>query len=199
MAGKKGKGGIAFHKPECPCRTCSSHRRQAEALLKSAREGWDTPTVPANTVFTIARRDLKDKIAQWLMHKAAEPGISNKEVASRMGVQPATLNRWVKEAHEKGLLKFDDPLDRMRFEVVPKVMDNLLHFLDAKDKAVTIETAKGTVFKSFQASEGIVEGSKTVLMLKIESIEPDSVKVISGNIVGVPRGLPPPAAQGEDN
>jgi len=77
-------------------------------------------------------------------------------------------------------------MDQVEHLLIPKVINNLNHFLDAKDRTVTIETAKGTLFKVFQESKGISEASQTVLALKIE--QPEGMQTqVAGKIVGKPR------------
>lgn len=125
--------------------------------------------------------------------RATEPGISNKEVARRLGITSGTLNSMIHKASKEGWLVFEDPLSRIEYEIVPKVVENLNYFLDQRDKTVTIEAAKGTIFKVFQEAKGLNEGSTTVLALKIEAAPPlekgEQPKVIVGEIVGRPRLL----------
>lgn len=119
----------------------------------------------------------------------AEPGIKSNEIARRIGISPKTLYAYISQANREGWLKFDDPISRIDHEIIPKVLDNISEFLDQKDKTVTIETAKGTIFKQYQDEKGLGEVSQTVLALKIETVEPDRVKVITGHIVGKPKAL----------
>lgn len=86
-------------------------------------------------------------------------------------------------------MRFEDPLSKLEHEVIPKVVANLSKFLDEGDKTVTIETAKGTIFRQYADSKGISEQPVTVLALKIE--QPDEMnggmKVVAGHVVGKPR------------
>ncbi len=47
--------------------------------------------------------------------------------------------------------------------------------------------AKGTIFKSYAEAKGISDKPTTVLALKIETADPNQVKILSSSIVGVPR------------
>lgn len=132
------------------------------------------------------------RVAAWVAFRTADPNITNVEVARRLGCNSRTIENNLRKASKEGWLQFDDQLDRMKYEIVPKVVDNLNHFLDAKDRTTTIETAKGTIFKVFQASEGISDAPQTVLALKIEPADPkdvNQVKIITGQIVGRPREM----------
>jgi hypothetical protein len=110
-----------------------------------------------------------------------------------MGISYRTLHRDLVIAKNANLITFDDQLERIEFEVIPKTVDNLLYFLEAKDKTVTIETAKGTVFRQFQDSKGISDNQQTMLCLKIEQPDGSEVKVVTGHIVGKPKELSDPA------
>ncbi len=82
--------------------------------------------------------------------RTADPSLKNVEVAKLMGMTQAGLKSCINKAIKEGWLKFDDPLSRIEHELIPKVIDNLNFFLDKKDKTVTLETAKCTVFKAYQ-------------------------------------------------
>lgn len=118
--------------------------------------------------------------------RAEEPGITNNEIAKRLGISPGTLNNYVTRAAAEGWLKFDDPLSRVEYEIVPQVTKNLLKFLKEGDKTVTIETAKGTIFKTYQESKGITAAPTTILALRLETPEGD-FQMVSGKIVGQPK------------
>lgn len=126
-------------------------------------------------------------VAQWLAIKAAEPMINMVEGAKRINIPYSTLKTYVRQAADDGSLKFEDALERIEHEIIPKVVDNLKEFLDKKDRTVTIETAKGTVFKQFQAQQGIQEGGSMVLALKIETTNNEEPRTIAGVIVGTPK------------
>lgn len=136
-----------------------------------------------------ANYNARQRVATWISMRVAEPGITNIEIARRMGILPATLNNYIYVARKAGWLEFSDPLLRLEHEIIPKTIDNLNSFLDAKDKQVTIEVAKGTIFKMFQESKGISEAPKTILALKIEMppAAEGMVKVATGMVVGTPR------------
>lgn len=126
----------------------------------------------------------------WLAMRSLEPTLSTKDIADRLGISVGYLRNLIYNARKDGWLSFTDPLDQIEYGIVPKVIDNLNYFLDAKDKTVTIETAKGTVFPQYKESKGISEAPHTVLALKIEAPLPsDNVRVIAGQIVGRPRQL----------
>lgn len=127
-------------------------------------------------------------IADWLKLRALEPDITMKDASAKLGIHRSTLHAIINRGTKAGWLRFDDPLARIEHQIIPKVIDNLNHFLDERDKTVTIETAKGTIFKAYQESKGINEGAKTVLALKIEmpeGVEP--AKIVAGTVIGKPR------------
>lgn len=132
------------------------------------------------------------RIAMWLAVRAVEPGITNREIADRMGISVGHLRDLIYKARKEGWLQFSDPMDQIEYNIIPKVVDNLNYFLDKKDKQVTIETAKGTVFKQYQEANGLSDGSRTALAIKIEMPEPGTgaePKIVAGHIVGKPRQI----------
>ena len=155
----------------------------------------DTPRqeAPLNAdiqpIFTLTKRS-RTLIAQWIALRAVEPDITNAEVASRLGVNKSTLTGCIQRAVRSGILEFEDPLARMSYQIVPKVIDGLNALLDQGDKTAIIEAAKGTVFKTYAESMGVREAPQTVLALKIEQAPANSdIKIIAGHIVGRPKGI----------
>lgn len=69
---------------------------------------------------------------------------------------------------ESGNLTFDDPMEQIEFEIVPKTVQNLSELLDQKDKQATLETAKGTIFRAYQEAKAATPAAATVLALKLE-------------------------------
>lgn len=135
-------------------------------------------------------RSMKSRVGMWAAMRTTEPGITNKEIAERLGISPNYLSVLIHQARKDGWLKFNDPLEKLEYEIIPKAVENLGFFLDARDKQVTIEVAKGTLFKQFQDSKGISDAPQTVLALKIEAPDQSQgTKIITGQIVGVPRQL----------
>ena len=94
----------------------------------------------------------------------------------------------VYKASKEGWLKFTDPTERFQNQIVPKVVDNIEHWIDKKDKTMTIEAAKGSgIFKNYQAIRVEGQAPTTVLALKIEPVAAGQTKVTSGHVVGVPK------------
>ena len=196
-------GGTYTHKnPNCQCNPCKSRRRQAEAVLGATGAGGsgvEAKTPPPTTLsqinadFPLIATDgktPKERIIQWLNLKNSEPGITNTEIARRIGIHRGHLQALLARATAEGWLRFDDPLSRLEHEIIPKAMDNLSVLLKNQDKTATLETMKGTAFPAYRESKGISDAPQTVLALKIEAIPSDpDTKVLSGTIVGKPREL----------
>ena len=111
---------------------------------------------------------MKENVATWLRLKASDPKMSNKDIAATIGIAPKTLDNTLAKARKEGWLTFTDPLNELRYGMIPKIADNLNLFLDARDKQVTIEAAKATLFRQYQVEEGIQDSPTTILALKIE-------------------------------
>ena len=202
MASKTNAGGTFAHKnPDCRCNPCKARRRQAEAVAGAAGTRGAPVAPPVTTPTTLAQIsadmplvmgadqnvDHRARIVQWMTLKAEESGISNMEIARRMGIPRQHLQALLSRAVREGWLKFDDPLSRLEHEIVPKAIDNLVVLLNDQDKVATMETLKGTAFPAYRESKGISDAPQTVLALKIEAPEPSETKVLVGTVVGKPK------------
>ncbi len=143
--------------------------------------------VDKNGIKKPAPQDIRTRVAQFLRVNMAFPDLPKREQAEKMGITYKRMHEIIIQGQALGLIKFIDPLDRIDYELIPKIVDNLNYFLDAKDKTVTIEAAKGTLFRTYQESKGITEGSQTVLALKIEMPEGNAMPILTGHIVGKPK------------
>jgi len=201
------KGGTHSHKPDCQCYPCKARHRKEEALVVAAGDGgtalvaYPAPTteavqsaepLEADELITPGRLETLDKravVAEWIKLRALDPDITNAEIIRRLGIAKSYFYRILNQASKEGWLRFDDPIARLEHQLVPKTLDNLNYFLDAKDRTVTIEMAKGTVFKAYQESKGLNQGSQTILALKIElpATNSEPMKIIEGQIVGQPK------------
>lgn len=188
-------GGSWSHKnPECPCPACRARRRKAQALALAAGEGWNAVSpesadaLNGDGLVATETGTTRARIAGWLKLKLEQPDITLPEAARQLRTDRKTLNACILKAVEEGWLKFEDPISKIEYQIIPKVVRNLNRFLDEGDKTVTIETAKGTLFKAYAESKGISEAAKTVLALKIEMPEGSlQTPLITGQILGAPR------------
>lgn len=215
---RKGIGGNATHKnPDCRCPGCTARRRKAEALFIAARDGGAAlenkdvkEVIEADEGIMVASpigrgQDPvvdKDRIGRWLVLRATDPGITLAEASTKIGIAARTLSRSINRAVKEGWLKFDDPLERVEHEIIPKTLDNLSRFLDEGDRVVTIEAAKGTVFPAYKASKEVGHSTQPILALKIE-LAPgiDPTIAIGGNVFGRPKVIdvtPEPVNEGDD-
>lgn len=195
--------GLPTHQDGCRCRLCyAARRRAAQTLPIPNRE--PTHILDTTALTTVKEEDVlhadlvvthkpktseRVRIAQWLSMRAADPSLSTSDISKKLGLSPRTLSCYISRAVQEGWLRFDDPLSRLEFSIIPKTLDNLEHLLKDGDKQVTIEVAKGTIFKDYAAAKGISDAPTTVLALKIEHTSPEGeeVKVLTGHVVGTPR------------
>jgi hypothetical protein len=85
----------------------------------------------------------------------------------------------------------EDPLLRIEHELIPKIVNNLNHFLDEGDRTVTIEAAKGVVFPQYRESKGITETKIAILGLQIQLPESGDMTQVGRGMIS---GMPKPAA-----
>ena len=138
---------------------------------------------------SIGGNSARDRVGQWILFRAKEPGITNSEVARRLGIAPGTLNTVLMRARREGWLKIEDPLDRIEYELLPKIVNNLNTFLDKGDRTVTIEAAKGVLFPQYRESKGITENKIAVLGINIQMPEGEmgETPMRRGAIMGAPK------------
>lgn len=188
---------IQGHKLDCLCTACTCHRASEARLAAIGRnpeafvEKKDKKSTKVRSVNNEATRRIKQRVADILALRATDPGISKLEIAKKLGVCHTTINHALDFAAQNGWITLEDPIERVRHEIVPKTIDNINHFLDAKDKQVTIEVAKGTIFKMFQTAEGLQDEAPMVLALKIEMPPTGDAqgKIIEGQVIGKPKQL----------
>ena len=195
------KGGTHSHRPTCRCNPCRARRRKAEALLGATGDGGEV-LVPSEGIIhadevivasAIEGTPLNKRaiVAEWIKIRSLEPDISTNDAIKRLGIARSYFYRILNQASKEGWLRFDDPLARIEHQLIPKTLDNLSQLLDEGDRTTTLEVAKGTIFKSYQESKGLNQGSHTVLALKIElpniQNDPAAQKVIEGQIMGRPK------------
>lgn len=193
---------MAFHKPNCLCRACKNKPRNGaeEAEPGTAGTGRTTlePTTQALTadggpikiysepVTVIVANDARSRVAHWILLKSQ--GKSKAEAAKEMGIQVSTLNTLINRAVKAGWLVVESPEEILEHAVGPLVTENLVHFLKAKDKQVTIEAAKGLgYFKSHQAVKVDGDVQQTNLQLNIQINAPEGTPRAGGNAVGIPK------------
>lgn len=194
MEGKK-------HRKNCACLFCKQSRLRSEeagpltvrdvsfaTVTKSQAEviSADTPIV----TYPVGH-SAKDRVIQWLFLRGQTPDITLTDAAKEIGIAPRTLASYVRDAAKEGWLQFSNPLEKLEHKVIPQAVDNLLEFLEAKDKQVTIEVARGTIFKSYQESQGMNKAPQTILALHIETVPQEGVNigVIEGKILGRPKQI----------
>ena len=176
--------------PEQRERRMEEVRRVEQNKRKRLVSADNPPHRVIKTKWNYMDRSARSRVYSWIQMRATEPGIKTAEMARRLGITPGTLNSVIYKARKEGWLVFDDPMSKLEHDIIPQTVDNLKKFVDAGDKTVTIEVAKGTIFKQFQEAKGISDAPVTVLALKIEAPEAGGeVKVMTGQIVGRPRSL----------
>jgi len=201
QAHRRKAGGTHTHKPRCRCKPCQARARKQEALPESIGEGGGTSDPRGNVVNAdelviapVPKKSTKYQrniIAEWIKLRTLEPDITNLEIARRLGIHKQYLYSVINRATAEGWLKFDDPLARIEHEVIPKALNTISSSLDAGDKKMAIEVAKGAIFPTYRESKGVIQhGTQIAIALKIEM--PDNLpagaeKVIEGQIVGRPK------------
>ena len=125
-------------------------------------------------------------------------GFTTDEIAHELRIKPASVCTYVYRAGRNGMLTnkrgesaFDDPKDRIDYELAHKAVRNMDAFLDSPDDAVrervTMKLAEGSLFKRWdQAHDMSTLPGMQVLAVKIDMPHTGGVVVREGSIGGVP-------------
>lgn len=104
-------------------------------------------------------------------------GLTTEEIAKALNIKPASVNQYMWLAGKNGWLPkrgggFADPKDRMEYQIAHKVVRNIDEMLDSQDldtrKEVTMETAKGTLFKKFGEVAAAPTSTNMVIAIRME-------------------------------
>lgn len=176
--------------------------------LTSARKGtkrWGVHPTPPETVI---RPDCmvveeggtrRNRIAQWLEMRTKDPSITMRQASLNLGLSQGYIAATVAQAVKEGWLRFDDPLERIEHQIIPRTLDNLTQMLAEGNEKVTIETAKGVVFPIYRESKGVTEAPQTILALKIEGIpQGEGPMIFKGEVVGQGRAVLPLPKETDD-
>ena len=190
--------------PSAPAVAISATSTQAVAPSLPPASGATTlsPThsthaakrIPSNK---IEKGSLIRKKALAIVAMRAQ-GYTSDEIAAELKVKVATLSTYVHRAVKSGFLVnskgeslLADPKDQVEYELAHKVVRNLGVLLDCGDlktqKEVTLEVAKGTLFKKFDQQVNVPLPNMNVLSLRIEMPRgADTITVREGSIGGKP-------------
>lgn len=136
---------------------------------------------------------MKANVASWLKMKMADPQMSDKDIAAKLGISPSTLHNTLYKAKREGWIRFEDPLSEVRYGHLPLIAENLELFLKTRDKQVTIEAAKATLWKDYGGvapNSGGTAGTPMVFALKIELPAGLDTARAASNVKGIIVGNP---------
>ena len=171
----------------------------ATTLSLSPTQVSDARPKPAKVLHSnkIEGKSLIRKKALAIVAMRAQ-GYTSEEIAAELSVKVATLSTYVHRAVKSGFLVnkrgeslLADPKDQVEYELAHKVVRNLGVLLDCGDlktqKEVTLEVAKGTLFKKFDQQVNVPLPNMNVLSLRIEMPRgADMITVREGSIGGKP-------------
>lgn len=124
-------------------------------------------------------------------------GMSTEQIAAELDIKPASIYQYLWRASKAGLLPkteggtFLDPRDQVEVDLTQRVTRNMREFLDSDDesirKEVTLELAKGALFKKFDPEKGSVANPQmNVLSIRIEMPEGPPPVIRAGTVGGTP-------------
>lgn len=123
-------------------------------------------------------------------------GYTTEQIAAELHIKPSSVKQYLYRAGRAGLLVskhgslLADPKDNVEFELSHKVIRNLNEMMDSKNKKVrnevTLEMARGHLFKKFDQAKEQTLPAMNVLSVKIEMPSSGEVVPRPGAFGGVP-------------
>lgn len=167
-------------------------------------------TLPASPGYKVLPDD--SKVRKTVMHIIAMrlAGIEETEIAKSLGIARSTISHYIYLAGKNGWLTAQDvpdPKDRLEYQLVHKVMDNLEEALDDDARhetsgikvrhAVALKIAEGTVFKKFDQAVIQPHQKNTVVAIRIEMPPGEPQQVREGTLGGVSNYIDTETVEGE--
>lgn len=121
-------------------------------------------------------------------------GMSNKDIAEKLGVRPMRVNEILYKARTE--YGFRDLLERVEHQIIPQAVENLTTLLNEGDREATFETLKGTgVFRKHVVGKdsGATPASNalTVQINLPEGMTFDTMPMVAvGSILANPKRAP---------
>ena len=179
------------HSPRRKAKSVRVHRKAApasEAVLTLPPAPADSSTTPPLAISVPAKEEspaiqavrripknsvIRQKALAIMAMRLA--GHDNETIAKELQLSQGSLNQYLWMAGKNGWIPrkrgFADPKDSLEFSLAHKVVKNLGDLLDSEDaetkKEVTLEVAKGTLFKRF-SDQNAQAPQTTVLAVRIE-------------------------------
>lgn len=128
---------------------------------------------------------MKGRVASWLRMKAEDPDLTNKDIAARLGITVSTLQSCIYQARKQGWLTFEDPFNKIQYEMIPTNIEHMQALMDAGDQKAIIEVFKQLTAPAYRDSQGITKDvTNNIIAIKIEMPPADQMPIVKGVIVG---------------
>jgi hypothetical protein len=115
--------------------------------------------------------DSKVRAAAMQIMAMRISGMEDQQIADALGISVKSISPYVYRAARNGWLKLDHPKERVQYEIMHKVIDNLDEGLNSQGiltngmrerTHVALKIAEGTVFKAFEQVQQAQGGSNAV-------------------------------------
>jgi transposase len=120
-------------------------------------------------------------------------GMDDPEIAEKLGISEKSISPYVYRASKNGWLTIDDPAQRLEYQLMHKVVQNIEEGLDDTARHMTsgmqvktvvaLKVAEGTLFKKFDNAIG-QSPATTIVAVKIEMPDGPRPQIRAGNDVG---------------
>ncbi len=149
--------------------------KTAQNLLDRGKASWFLP--PDSKIRAVALNIMAMRAA----------GKSDEEIAIELKISPKSISPYVYRAAKNGWLVADTPMDRVKFELLNRVIDRLGEGLEDPTRhmtsgmrvrtAVAMKVAEGTIFKDFdQAGSGPVQSTVVAVQVVMPPGTPQAMR-----------------------
>lgn len=187
-----GIGGSKNHRDSCECNPCAAKRaklaRKKVPPPKHLLDMSDPSFIQQIAIESFPKNDYRRHVAEWARLMLDEPGLSNIDIAERLGINERTLRAHLQRSRETGFLKITDPELKLENEILPLAMERLGEHVDAGSLQAVLEVVKGLgLLKSHQAIKTQTEVTQKIAVVNIhvpEGFDMSSPNVVStGNVI----------------
>lgn len=143
---------------------------------------------PLSDIVVTDHKTMKGRVASWARMKAEDPEITNKEIADKLGISINTLSACLTKGRKEGWLAFEDPLNQIQYDLIPRNVEQMAALQEAGDQKAIIEVFKQLTAPAYRDSQGIrSDTTNNVIAIKIEMPPASEMPVVRGTIVGEAR------------
>lgn len=168
------KCGALFLTLKSNCNVCGEWSPEKQLLPEGIRRGDDS--------------DCRPKAVQIVIMRQA--GLDDEQIGAALGIKKSTISALLYKAGKNGWLDFDDPKNRMEYQVLHKVIRNIDEALDSEVLLVERKERTAVALEIYKANKATeqpappVASVASLMGIKIQIVGGDPGTVREGTVMG---------------